>query len=76
VLRDAIFHFHLGKFLIALAGIANGGEREGKEEKEEGKERRRKRKRREKEYFPQPLSPTVPKPRFLIITFDFKQCIN
>jgi hypothetical protein len=53
------------KFLIALAGIGNGGEREGKEKKEEGKERRRKkREKKGKDYFPQPLSPTVPKPRF------------
>jgi hypothetical protein len=38
--------------LIALAGIANGGEREGKEKKREEKERRRKRKKKGERLFP------------------------
>jgi hypothetical protein len=41
-----------GKFFAPLAGIANGGEREGKEKKGEEKERRRKRKKKEERLFP------------------------
>jgi hypothetical protein len=45
--------------LIALAGIANGGEREGKEKK------------KGERLFPSAsISDSTPKPRFLIITFD------
>jgi hypothetical protein len=65
-----------GKFLIALAGIANGGEREGKEKKE----RKKREEEREKEgrkiislslYLRQYQNQSI-----LIITFDLKQCIN
>jgi hypothetical protein len=46
-------------------------EREKRENGEE-KERRRKRKRREKDYFPQPLSPAVPKPLHFDHHIQFK----
>jgi hypothetical protein len=52
----------IGKFFAPLAGIANGGEREGKEKKERKKREEEREKRRKRDYFPQSLSPAVPKP--------------
>jgi hypothetical protein len=58
--------------LIALAGFTNGGEREGKEKKERKTREKKKEKKREKDYFPQPLSPTVPEPRHFDHHIQFK----
>jgi hypothetical protein len=60
--RKKSCHF-FGKFLIALELGLQTGAREREKRKRRGKDRRRKRNRREKDYFPQPLSPAVPKPR-------------
>jgi hypothetical protein len=62
--------------LIALAGFANGGEREGKEKKERKTREKKKEKKGRKIISLSLYLRQYQNHAILIITFDLKQCID